>query len=334
MSRSRFTALIVGAVLVAGCSSPAAAPATTAPAAGATTAPAAAATTRPAGGAVNAPGTQPGQGVTITGQDGAQVTINSGLPEELKAFPVPTGFAYDSGGSMSSQGKDGGSLNVATYKGQASLADSMNFYKQTAASKGWTEGMSFSDNKGGQLWYTTPDQYSYIVTFSLRDDGSTEISVLGGKDKATAVPTKTAAATQAPARATATTTPAKPAATPTPSGPALTSNSALPQELRDLPMPSGFAVEKDGVLRMASGGKFQMAAATLFGQGDPATIGAWYQQNLKTKGWQESFSQSAEDEMTMMFTQTKDGVDLTMALNISKRDDGTGTEVFISVTVT
>jgi hypothetical protein len=327
MSRTLFAAAVVVTLLLTGCSG-SAQPSATAQAG--TTQPTKQASVAPASSQSGAQG----QSYTITGQDGAKVTVNSGLPEELKSFPVPAGFAYDSGGSMSAQGQGGGSLNVATYKGKMSLNDAIAYYKQTAASKGWTEGMSFSDNKGGQLWYTTPDSYSYIVSFTLQDDGTTEISVLGGKDKATAVPTKAAAATQAPTKPAATTAPAKPAATPTPSGPALTGNSALPQELQDLPMPSGFAVEKDGVMRVASGGKFQMAAATLFGQGEPAAIGDWYLQNLKTKGWQEAFSQSGEDEVTLMLQQTKNGGELTLAINISKRDDGTGTEVFVSVTAT
>lgn len=267
---------------------------------------------------------QPGQSVTIPGTGGQSVTVDTSLPSEFAGFPVPPGFAYDSGGSLSVSGKEGGKTTVASWKGKATLADAMSFYKQNAASKGWTEGMSFSDNKGGQLWFTTKDNYSYIVTLATRDDGALEISVLGGQSNwPTPAPTRAPVVQATKPPAAATSAPAQPQATPATARPATVAVSQMPQELQALPLPSGFAPLQDGMMRLTSGNQLQTATTTLVGTGEPKQIAEFYKGALPGKGWAEELTMSTGQGVLLSFTGQVGGADFALNIAIEKKDAGT-----------
>lgn len=118
--------------------------------------------------------------VTIKGKDGESVTINSSMPDELKAFPLPSGFKYESGGSSTSAQ---GQMSIATWKGKGNIAAIGEFYKKTAADQGWTVGLTMGDGEGGQLQANAKDGKNYMISFSSQEDGEIEISVMVSKSK-------------------------------------------------------------------------------------------------------------------------------------------------------
>ncbi|MHB1131827.1 MAG: hypothetical protein ACYC4L_05495 [Chloroflexota bacterium] len=320
MRRVLFVSLVILALVLAGCSSPAAPAATPA-----------ASSNAPGGGAT--PAGKPADAITITGNQGEKITVGSGLADEFKAFPVPGGFAFDSAGSMTAAGKDGAKLAAATWKGKVATAAVVAFYKKAATEQGWKEDMSFSDADGGQLWFTTKDGLSYIITYAGKDGAELELNVLASKESKPTPAAASPAATETKAAAAPPATPvaSTPAPAATVAAPALADASALPAELKDLPIPGGFGVQKDGIARIASGGQFSMATAALWGTASPEKVVDFYQQALPAKGWQEEAAITNDDGADLAFMMEKDGGEWVLAISIAKEDGGTRVQVVLMV---
>ena len=312
------TGLVAGALLLAGCSGGGGQP--TAQATQRAGSPVVQPSQAP-GGKLNAPIVSPlGQNLTIPGASGQNVTVSSGTPNELKDFPVPPGFAYDSGGTMSASGRDGGSLAVAAWKGKMTLADGISYYKGLATQKGWKETLSMTNADGGQLLYSTASNYNYIVTFSVEDGGVLQVSVLGSQAPS---------ATPTPAGQGAAATATRPAVNATAAPVVTVPVAQMPQELQAFPLPNGFAPKKDGMVRMVSGNQLQMAVAVLVGTGDPGQIAKFYQGALPSKGWTEELMMSTGQGVMLSFVGQVSGADFALNVSIEKKD--AGTEVFLTL---
>ena len=261
---------------------------------------------------------QSGDTVTVKGKDGEQLTISSTIPDELKTFPVPSGFTSDSASSMTSGGDK---LSVGTWTGKATLADVGTFYKQTAATQGWEVTMTFGDNTSGQMQATGSDNMGYVITYSAKDGGVVEVSVMASKTKATPTVATAAATPTTQAAAKVAATAARPQATPTTSAPETTSNATLPNELKDIPLPSGFALEQDGSFRIENGNKIG-ATGTFYGTGDMAQIQAFYEQQMVAKGWTQEMAINIGEQVTMQYSKKTNNQTLGIGISVVTKDPG------------
>ncbi len=269
---------------------------------------------------------QNGNQVTVKGNDGNSLTVDSSIPAELKDFPVPQGFKSDGGGTLSS---DGGAMSAVSWKGTGQIQTVIDFYKNTLPGKGWKEESTVVSSDGGMLNYSRPDGYGLTVTVSA-DSSSKEITigVLGGKSSKTPTPEPTATVEEA----VATETPeakSAPQATSTPAAPQTTDASAIPAELKAVPLPSGFALIKDSANRMAVGGQFAMAMGEFFGTASVKDAAAFYTSNLPAKGWNVDMETGGEGESTFVATSKSDAK-LHLAVNIST--DDAGTKIYLQLT--
>lgn len=112
----------------------------------------------------------------------------------------------------------------------------------------------------------------------------------------------------------------KPAA-PASAGPSLTSTSALPNELKDLPTPSGFSVVKDSPFRITAGNRVS-ATAQLAGKGEVDKLQEFYVNAFRGKGLAEQAVISQEDQATVIFASQQGGKNVTLGAAIEKVDQG------------
>lgn len=274
---------------------------------------------------------QKGDSVTVKGKDGETVNFSSEMPAELKDLPVPAGLKFDGSGSMSANGDK---LAVANYKGKGALQPIVDHYQKTLPGLGWKEESNIMTDTGGLLSFssTKSSADSLTVSFNKGEGDAVEVSLMFGKSKNTPVAKATSSA-QAAAKsdspdATPTAQPeAKPAATETPAPPKTTDASAVPAELKDIPIPSGFQPLKDGMLRATEGGKFQSAVATYAGKTGVKEAGEALQKGLTGKGWNEEEFVAGEDESAGFFTNPKDN----LMLNVVVTKTDTGTEIHVQL---
>lgn len=283
---------------------------------------------------------QKGDTVTVKGKEGETVVISSQVPEEFKSFPVPQGFKLDSSGTMT-QGGD--KLSVASWKGNSTFQAVQEFYQKAMPGQGWKEEASFATDTGGMLSYSKGDQNGLTITYGKEGDDITITAMLG---KSTAKPSGSgttsgssasgSAAKPAGSDASSGAKPTaaagrpeptpKPEATPTPEAPKTTDASALPAELKDVPVPSAFAIVKDSVMRQAEGGQFKAAEARWFGKTSLKETAAFYAKTMPGKGWNEDSSEGGEDSAsflyTNLYTNAKDS-DLTLEIEVEKVEAGT-----------
>jgi hypothetical protein len=287
---------------------------------------------------------QKGDQVTLKGADGEAITFGSQVPDELKNFPVPQGFklAKDGFGSMSSKGD---TMSVGSWEGSGTADSVLDFYKNTMPGQGWTEDYSFSADTGGQVSYTK-GQNGALVSID-KADNVTKISVLMGKSSGqnatpsaggsgsgsssfasnlvASVPTK--APTAVPTKA-ATATPSKPAATSTPAPPKTGSNSSIPEEMKQIPVPAGFSVVDGSTIRQASGGVFAMAGAEWFGKASVTDAVTFFKTAL-ANDWNEDFAMASNEDATAQYSNKKNPK-LSMVVAMSKEDAGTSVNIILS----
>lgn len=259
-----------------------------------------------------------GDTVTIQGKDGESVTISSQLPQELKDFPVPEGFKLDSGGSMASGAEK---VLVATWSGTGTHQSVTAFYQKTLPGKGWQEESSFTSKDGSLLTYRRGDQDGVTITTSQEGDKLT-ISVMMGQGTRMPGAAPGSAKSQSGGGTSGSSGEAK-------TGPARTSfSSELPAELKDLPVPGGFAVAEDGAMRAAEGDTFTMATANLKGKLSVKEVGDFYKKELTAKGWTQTQFIEADDDAMGMFANEKEKLDL--VVQITKTDDGTEVNLMLT----
>ncbi len=121
---------------------------------------------------------QSGQSVTIKNPAGESVTIGGNVPDELKNFPVPSGFTFNAADAGSMSGKDGVTA-VGTWSGKSSVESVSDFYVRTLVQQGWTQSMAMSSGGNGVLMYDKGDNSAWITV--EQDGQTTTISVLYGK---------------------------------------------------------------------------------------------------------------------------------------------------------
>jgi hypothetical protein len=263
---------------------------------------------------------QKGESVTITSKEGTAVSItaNKTVPDELKDFPVPSGYTLDSSGTMSS-GDD--KLIVASWKGKSDYKAVADFYKKAMADKGWKNDFTMDADTGGMQNWSKGD-YGVTITYDKpKDKDESSISILMGKGKKTPTPAK-AEATDTPESEAAAPTPAKAEATDTPAPPKAGDASSIAPELKDVPVPSGFTLVEGSAIRMEEGGKFKGATANWFGKTSIKDVAQFYKGQMTGKGWKEALVMEQDDSSMLSYTSAKDE-NLTLTIGVTKTDAGT-----------
>ncbi|MGI5836467.1 MAG: DUF4352 domain-containing protein [Chloroflexota bacterium] len=145
-------------------------------------------------------------------------------------------------------------------------------------------------------------------------------------------PASPASTTETPTASTssemATTTPAAAEATPTPEWPTLTDESAVPQELKAIPVPSGFSVVKGSTLRSTSGGQFEQARATYYGKMSIKDATAFFTESL-ANDWYCDGESVSDDDANFEFTN-KENESQILYLYIYEVDGGLEIEMELS----
>ncbi|MBI3979065.1 MAG: hypothetical protein HY331_12850 [Chloroflexi bacterium] len=260
-----------------------------------------------------------GESVSIKGPEGQQAVVSKQLPPEFAGWPAPQGFAPGGSVSVSARGQQGA---AASWVGKGTTAAVVDFYKRTLTQQGWKEEFAMDSGTGSQLGFSKGEESALIIADKQGDDVTVSVILSKSGRPAAAVPTAPgAAAVPTVARPTAPAAAAPTAATPTPEPPALADASALPAEMKDLPVPAGFAVEKGTTQRLTTGTTFQGATATWVGKGTVKDVAAFYRQALPAKGWQEQAFLESEENATLAF-DSSDG-SLHLGIIINKDDDGT-----------
>jgi len=259
---------------------------------------------------------QNGQAVTISNKEGTAVTFSSETPAELKDFPVPDGFTSDSSGSVAS-GED--KLMVAAWKGKSDYQTVSAFYKQAMAEKGWKSDFTMDTDTGGMQNWNKGDLSATITFDKPKDKDEMSISVLMGKGKPK-TPTPEATDAEEPTETPEATPTEGPTETPAPPGAG--DPSSLAAELKGIPVPSGFTLEKGSAIRMESDGKFQGATAAWYGVMSIKEASAFYKSQMTGKGWKEMMAMETDEGATLAYTSANDEK-LSLAISISQKDAGT-----------
>jgi hypothetical protein len=125
---------------------------------------------------------QDGEEFTITGEGGEELKVSEDLPEELKNFPAPEGFASQGGGTLRS---GGGEMSAISWKGKGTVPEIAEFYETAMTDDGWTkEGLSL-DNEGTSMRSFVKGDFNVTVTIVPDEENADDIiiSVLGGRDE-------------------------------------------------------------------------------------------------------------------------------------------------------
>ncbi len=120
-----------------------------------------------------------GQSVTLKNDAGESVTISGRIPDELKNFPVPTGFAFKASDSGSISAQEG-TTAAGTWTGSGSVQSVSDFYIRTLAQQGWTQDMAMSSGDSGVLMYEKGADAAWITV--AREGQTTTIAILYGKN--------------------------------------------------------------------------------------------------------------------------------------------------------
>lgn len=103
--------------------------------------------------------------------------------------------------------------------------------------------------------------------------------------------------------------------------PKVTDSSALPAELKPLPVPSGFQVIADSAERWADGGKFQSAEAEWFGKLSIKEVADFYTRSL-TAEWDVVDEYVAQGECQLTYSNKKDEM-RSLYVNAEQTNEGT-----------
>ena len=112
-----------------------------------------------------------------------------------------------------------------------------------------------------------------------------------------------------------------------PAGPKLAPASVLPDELKSLPMPTGFGVVENSARRSASGGKFQSADAQLFGKMSIEDLNTFYKTRLAAQ-WDAIVEDEGSGDLQYTYMNKKDQ-SLTLYINAEQTDTGTTIDIRI-----
>lgn len=123
------------------------------------------------------------------------------------------------------------------------------------------------------------------------------------------------------------------AATAVPTAPPAGAAASVPAELRDIPLPSGFAVVKDSAHRSPASGKFEEASATFYGKLGVQEVKDFYKKTLTEA---QGFSLADEDissdegEGDLSYSYSKGGADYGLNLNFRPAAGGTEIEMYMN----
>jgi hypothetical protein len=180
----------------------------------------------------------------------------------------------------------------------------------------------------GKPKYLFTDFQEVGKTVALRESGFQEATV----DGATVTEAYTIDVIHTPKGGATESTkePEKPKVTPTPRtpvGPKTTDASALPAELKQVPMPPQFGVVEGSTTRTAPEGSFQMAQASLWGPGSIQGTVDFYNRALLAD-WNPGDESVGQSSFSMSFTSKGDS---RRTLSLDGKTDGDGVRVLETV---
>ncbi len=282
---------------------------------------------------------QKGESVTIKGKDGEVVTFSAKLPDELKDFPVPQGFDHAEGSFGAMSAKKSERVATAVWRGKTAVETVVQFYKKGIADKGWKEESTFSTGDGFQGYYSKADAEAVVTV--IKEGEITSINVIVGKGIKKNEP-NTALSSSAPGSGSADSKPAnqpaissstpvtslKPGQTTQLTSPQTSDAASIPQELKSIPVPSGFKVVKDSVNRLAEGGVFKVGTVMYYGTSNLKQVVDFYT-NSMSSDWTSELEGVMEEEAFFEFVNKKDAT-LRLAIGVAKAE--AGTEITIMLT--
>ncbi len=166
------------------------------------------------------------------------------------------------------------------------------------------------------MGYSSPDRRGMLVFKGPRDaTGLKLVFSPDGDDKVEFDLGTLAKSTTAPGGAAA------------PAGPKLAPASVLPDELKSLPMPTGFEVVENSTRRSASRGKFQSADAQLFGKMSIEDLNTFYKTRLAAQ-WDAIVEDKGSGDLQYTYMNKKDQ-SLTLYINAEQTDTGTTIDIRI-----
>ena len=120
---------------------------------------------------------QDGDSVTIKTEEG-EIKIGTGLPDELKDFPIPSGFVSteNAGGTITT--KEGKIISAGWEGPETDASEIFDFYEGRLKGMGYEEQMSFSSDDGGLVSYAKESGNEILTITVSTSGGETEIVVL------------------------------------------------------------------------------------------------------------------------------------------------------------
>jgi hypothetical protein len=225
----------------------------------------------------------PSPGLTLQSSPGQSITVSGAVPDALKGFPVPDGFALttDSSGSLTA---NEGTMAVAEWSGTGTLQSISDFYARTLKQQGWSQQLSMNAANGGTLAYTKGDSQANI-TIDASDSTTTKVGVMLLRNLATQPAGAAVQATPAPVQ--------------------LATGGGMPAALSSLPVPNGFTVVPDSTANISSGNQV-MSTASWTGSSSVADAAAFYKKSMAAAGWTEVSFLSTDAGFVGAYTSAKD----------------------------
>jgi hypothetical protein len=244
-------------------------------------------------------------------------------PSDLRDFPVPSGFVAERA-SISSAGGD--PVALGAWKGKGSVEATIAFYQRTLVEQGWAEEYTFARPDGGQTAYSRSGSVA-TVTLARRGD-ELQAGVLIARDGyGTGSPGKAGVGSPiAPPTAVAlrpATAPAPIPSLPAPTGSAASSSGSatayaldVPEEMRRVPIPSGFTLVEGSAQRFTHGDGTTLAMTMWTGKGTVADVAEYYRHTMPEPGWMALSFRETNGGFAAQFSSQEDlgvtvGIELT-----------------------
>lgn len=253
---------------------------------------------------------------------GVKVETDS-VPAELKDLPIPGGFTYDGGGSVS---KDGDKVTSASWKGQGTTADVTAFFKKEMPGRSWKEEAIMNSDDSSLLNYSKDDQSGIMITVSKEGNDDVTIAVIYGKSSKTPTPEPVAETSSETDEAVETPVPDAPEPTATAAAPETTDNANIAPQLKAIPVPGDFKVEQDSFQTISTNGKLGMATARWFGKAEAKQAFEFFQKEIPAAGWTEIMTAEDSDGYSLAYNG-KD--ELNLMIEIRTLDTGTEIEMIL-----
>jgi hypothetical protein len=222
----------------------------------------------------------------------------------LKSIPAPPGFTNQ---RMNTSAAGGEPIAMSNWSGPGSVDATIEYFKTTMFSLGWTEEYTFGRPDGGQVAYQKDDK---VATITLMQRG-TEVNIgilvakagYGKGDRVSGISGQvTAPPTAIPATPPFVVAPPTTGSSPPPPQILIYRPDIVAPELQSLPLPLGFELVEGSARHFSQGDGYTLALATWAGQGDLNEVGEYYNGKMGEQGWTTSSFRHTDDGFYAVFT--------------------------------